>query len=176
MGGSYYRHQLEDFLKTLDVKADLVLDVGGGQKSIKGRTKSWDVKECQVLDLPEYDLNLPFAYPRQANVLFCLEVFEYLINPVVGMQNIANLLKKDGRAIITFAFVYPFHNEIEFDSLRYTETGVKRLTELVGLKVDKMTKRKTKTDTLVRYYQEDGMKMAKHQDHNVTGFILEAIK
>lgn len=48
---SYFRIQTEAWLKTLDIKADRVLDVGGSQKPIKGRTKSWEVKDYKILDL-----------------------------------------------------------------------------------------------------------------------------
>jgi SAM-dependent methyltransferase len=48
---SYHRVQTEAWLKSIDVKADRVLDVGGAQNPIKGRTKSWEVKEYKILDL-----------------------------------------------------------------------------------------------------------------------------
>ena len=40
--------QLEDWIKTLDVSGS-VLDIGGSQNPIKGRTKSWDVNEYKIL-------------------------------------------------------------------------------------------------------------------------------
>lgn len=171
--GSYYRQQLEDYLKTLDVNAETVFDIGGAQKTIKGRTKSWKVKDLYTYDMPKYDLNEPQVHEKKADIVFCLEVFEYLINPIQAMKNIADALKPGGTAIVTFQFVYPLHNEVEFDSLRYTETGVKRLAEKAGLKINKVIKRKAKTGTLVKYFAEDGMRPAKGHDHGVTGFIVE---
>lgn len=178
---SYYRQQLETYLKTLDVAGDVV-DVGGKQKTIKGRTKTWNVQNYTCLDVPEYDLNLsqPSNYPGAAagsfDLAFCLEVFEYLLIPTVAIQNIYQLLKPGGKAIISFAFIYPLHNEVEFDTLRFTETGVKRLAEYAGFKIENIIKRRPKTPTLLKYYQEDGMRAAKGHDHNVTGFIAEMIK
>lgn len=174
--GSYYRQQLEDYLKTVDVKAEMVYDVGGKQKPVQGRTKTWNVKEYQILDIPEYDLNNAQPSRRQGDFVFCLEVFEYLIDPVTAIKNISSLLHPGGRAIVSFAFVYPYHNEIEWDSLRYTETGVKRLAEIGSLKVEKVHRRKTKTGSLTKYYAEDGMRPVKGYDHNVTGFIVELRK
>jgi len=49
---SYSRIQLEEYLKTIHVKGS-VLDIGGIQNTIKGRTKSWDVIDYQILDLKE---------------------------------------------------------------------------------------------------------------------------
>lgn len=171
---SYYRDQLENYLKTLDVKADLVLDIGGQQKPIQGRTKNWDVKKCLILDKPEFDLEIPDTlHGYNADWVFCLEVFEYLIEPVTAMKNIAACLKVGGKAIISFPLIYPVHNEVEFDSLRYTLGGIKRLAEKAKLVVKNVTTRKAKSKTLVNYYNEDGMKAAKGLDHNITGYIVE---
>ena len=173
---SYYRQQLENYLQGLDVEADLLYDIGGKQKSAKGRTKTWKVKELVCLDIPEYDLNEPQNLDKKADFVLCLEVFEYLINPLQAMRNIANALKVKGVAIVSFPFVYPIHNEVEFDSLRYTLSGIKRLADKAGLKIIDVSYRKCKTSTLVKYYEEDGMKMAKGHNHHITGYIIKFVK
>jgi len=173
---SYYREQLEIYLSRLEVKAELLYDIGGAQKSAKGRTKTWNVKESICLDLPDYDLNEPQKHERKADFVLCLEVFEYLIDPLQAMRNIADSLKKGGTAIISYPLVYPLHNEVEFDSLRYTLTGIKRLAGKAGLDVAEIIPRKAKTETLVRYYREDGMKMAKGHEHGITGYIIKFVK
>jgi len=169
---SFYRDQLENYLKTIDVKTETVFDVGGKEKPVKGRTKSWTVKNYEILDIPEHDLNVLFPNPKQCNLIFCLEVFEYLIDPVTAMKNIKNMLTKGGEAIVSFPLVYPVHNDVNFDSLRFTETGVKRLAKHVGLTVKSINYRKTRTNSLVKYYSEDGMKMAKGINHDITGYIV----
>jgi len=169
---SYYREQLESYLKQIDVNAGIVLDVGGKQKPVKDRTKSWNVSQYEILDLPEHNLDEPFNYHTQADFVFCLEVFEYLIIPTTAMKNIANLLKPGGKACVTFPFIYPLHNEVEFDSLRYTKSGIVRLAKYAGLNVEKIMERKTKTNSLVKYYSEDGMRAAKGHNHSVTGYIV----
>jgi len=169
---SFYRDQLENYLKTIDVKAETVFDVGGKEKPVKGRTKSWIVKNYEILDIPEHDLNVLFPNPKQCNLIFCLEVFEYLIDPVTAMKNIKNMLTKGGEAIVSFPLVYPVHNDVAFDSLRFTETGVRRLAKYVGLTVKSINYRKTRTNSLVKYYSEDGMKMAKGMNHDITGYVV----
>jgi len=169
---SFYRDQLENYLKTIDVKTETVFDVGGKEKPVKGRTKSWTVKNYEILDIPEHDLNVLFPNPKQCNLIFCLEVFEYLIDPVTAMKNIKNMLTNGGEAIVSFPLVYPVHNDVNFDSLRFTETGVKRLAKHVGLTVKSINYRKTRTNSLVKYYSEDGMKMAKGINHDITGYIV----
>jgi 2-polyprenyl-3-methyl-5-hydroxy-6-metoxy-1,4-benzoquinol methylase len=172
---SYYREQLESYLKTLDITANIVFDFGGKQKPIKGRTKSWNVKEYEIFDIPEYNLGTELKLPKKADMIFCLEVFEYLIEPVTAMRNIKNHLNPKGNAIISFPLIYPLHNEVEFDSLRYTISGVKRIVEKCGLKINKVTNRKTKTKNLEQYYKDDGMKCAKGFEHNITGYIVDII-
>lgn len=183
---SYYRQQLEDWLKELDVKSDTVLDIGGAQNPVKGRTKSWDVKKYYILDLyTEYHINLDeqltnvnlLKFGEEADVIFCLEVFEYLISPLLALKNIEEFLKSDGRAYITFAFTYPHHNELEMDSLRYTEPGIKRLAEAIGLRITNTWYRRDKSGLLKSFYAMDGMRMAKeYPNHDVTGFIVELTK
>lgn len=173
---SWYRHQLEAWLAELDVKAGTVLDIGGKQGEVKKRTKSWDVKEYKVLDIPEFDIEKNRIF-EEADIIFCLEVFEYLINPLEAMKNIKLTLKKGGKAYITFAFAYPHHNELELDSLRYTETGIKRIVNKVGLKVTDIRYRTDRTGLLKAFYQEDGMHPSKqYHHHDVTGFIVEVTK
>lgn len=176
---SWYRQQLEDWLKTLDVKADTVLDIGGKQGPVKGRTKSWDVKDYTILDLPEYDLEdtmLVFKTEKRAEVIFCLEVFEYLIDPFTALNNIWVLLKEGGKTYISIPLVYPVHNEVELDSLRYTENGFKRICEAAGLKAEVVEYRKTCSDKLTNYYADDGMHPAKGIDHEVTGYIFKVVR
>ena len=170
---SFYREQLEKYLSELNINAETVLDVGGRHKPVQGRTKSWNVKNYFILDLPEYDLDEEIKFEHKGDFIFCLEVFEYLINPLQGMKNIANLLKKGGKAIISFPLVYPVHNEVEKDSLRFTESGIRRLATKAGLSVEKVNYRKTKTNTLTQYYADDGMRMAKGVNHQITGYICE---
>lgn len=177
MASSYYRQQLEDYLKTLEVNYPSVVDVGGAQKPVKGRTKTWNVKEYDIIDKDDYDLDvLQKDCIKKYDAIFCLEVFEYLIEPVVAMKNLSNLMINGGYLLATFQFVYPVHNEIEFDSLRYTLSGVKRISEKADLKIKKVIERKAKTPTLVKYFSEDGMRSAKGINHSVTGYIVEFTK
>lgn len=181
---SYYREQLENWLKTLDVKADCVLDIGGAQGPVKDRVRSWDVKDYVIADLPETNAeikidmnNCDYRDNRGFDIIFCLEVFEYLYNPEEGIKNIFNFLKYGGKAYVTFAFIYPHHNELEVDSLRYTEPGIKRLANNAELKITNTWYRRDRSGLLQQFYSADGMKRAKqYPNHDVTGFIVEFTK
>lgn len=145
---SYYREYLEKFLKTIDVKADRVLDIGGGSNPVKGRTKSWDVKEYEIWDnkaegqkrKPDliFDLNFPEVFGEAEiadpfDIIFCLEVSEYLYRPLTALRFIREKLKGfDSMVYLTFCSQYPVHNPREIDYLRYTRRGAEKLLQEAG--------------------------------------------
>lgn len=131
---SYYRDQLEKWLKQINVSADSVLDVGGGENPIKNRVASWNVKKYRILDneaqfRPDIfgDLNYLIDIDAPYDVLFCLEVFEYVWNPVQAIENLSDFLKPGGTAYISFPTIYPLHNPPGMDYMRYTKNGVEKL-------------------------------------------------
>lgn len=150
MAQSYYRKYLEDYLAGLEIKADCILDVGGSQLPVKGRTKTWDVKEYLIADLenphqgekPDYifDLNYGLEYEynpvdKEYDIVFCLEVFEYVIDPICAMQNLSFLTKQNGILYITFPFLYPLHRPEGLDMLRYNKNSVYKLLKENGFEV-----------------------------------------
>lgn len=175
---SYYRDQLEQYLKTLDIKADRVLDVGGLAKPIKDRVKSFEVKEYGILDLPDWDIEKEKnEHNYQAEVIFCLEVMEYVFNPIQAIKNLNSILKQDGDLYITFCFSYPHHNPAETDMLRYTEWGARKLLNESGFEIKELHYRIDKTGLLEAFYRSDGMRASKeYAHHNATGFIIKARK
>ena len=186
---SSYRNSLNNWLANLDVKASRVLDIGGSQLSLPKRVKSWDVGEYLIADLPEphedspkpdieMDLNkhVSLGDRYKADLIFCLEVFDYIYDPMMAMQNISNRLFEGGTAWVSFPFAYPTHNPIEDDMLRYTEFAIYKLAESVGLRVEEIIKRRPETDLLNQFYRAERMRAAKHYDHNVTGFIAKLCK
>lgn len=169
---SWYRSQLEQWLKKLVVDADIVLDVGGKQNPAKGRTKSWNVKKYEILDLPEFDLHEDIYYIK-ADLIFCLEVFEYLYDPMTALGTIGTMLADNGKAYISAPLVYPVHNETDRDCLRYTENGFKRMCLLNELKCEVAEYRRDSSGYLTQLYKADGMKVAQGFDHSITGYIFE---
>jgi len=73
-------------------------------------------------------------YPRNTfDVAFCLEVFDYVYDPITAMKNIAWFLKKGGIAYITYNLMYPDHNPAGMDCLRYTKNAIEKYLELSGM-------------------------------------------
>lgn len=184
---SSYRLELNRWLSSLDVKADKVLDIGGSQEQIKGRTKSWDVGEYLVADLPEphkdspkpdveLDLNKPTASLREYDLIFCLEVFDYIYDPMTAFKNIERLLRTGGEAWVTFPSVYPLHQPVEDDALRYMLGGIKKLAEAAGLTVEEIIYRRPETNGWQEFISAERMRAAKHEDHAFTGIIVRFSK
>jgi SAM-dependent methyltransferase len=183
---SSYRLTLEKFLSELDVKAEKVLGIGDAQKPTKGRTKSWDVKEYLIADLPqphadspkpdiELDLNTtPMVSDDygEYDLIFCLEVMDYIFNPIDAFRRMKSLLKSGGIAWLSFPSQYPLHQPVEDDALRYMPGGIKKLARSVGLEIIQMIPRRTETDAIYRAFRAERMRCAKHEDHNISGWIV----
>jgi hypothetical protein len=207
--GSYSRSQLENWMKTIDVPVGTrVLDIGGAQKAALARTKTWCADDYKVLDLPNpHEAHVPVdieadieddwmgadegdngamydmlaEYRGKFNIVFCLEVSEYWINPLQALQNIKSLMQKGGTLYISFHFVYPMHNPWSQDCLRYTRAGVMRLLEASGFKEIEISTRTTGVAELINFYKAEGMKMAEGDpeyplDHEAVGWLIKCKK
>lgn len=172
---SYYRQQLEDWLQKLAVDAPSVFDVGGAQGEVSSRCFSFKCRDYKVLDLPEYDLQRPDnTETDRAQIVFCLEVFDYIKDPVMAFENLYKLTMLGGTIYATFPFIYPHHNELEAEGLRYSEQSIRWLAEKSKLKIKSIAYRIDKSGLLQSFYSADGMHPAKeYHHHNVTGFIVE---
>lgn len=187
---SSYRQELDKWLRSHDVKAHKLLDIGGSQLPLKGRTATFDVDFYQIADLPHphvdspkpgiiLDLNFPTLTEddkEKYDAIYCLEVFDYIWNPVDAMKTIHDLLAPGGIAWITFPTVYPHHQPVEDDALRYMRGGIEKLCKFTGLQIIEMIPRRPETDAVEQLWRRERMRAAKHFDHNVTGWIVEVQK
>lgn len=69
------------------------------------------------------------------DVIFCLEVFDYIWNPVQACENLMYMLKPGGTLVVTFPFIYPNHNPTDADMLRYTRQGAEKLLNRAGFSI-----------------------------------------
>lgn len=184
---SYYRDQLEEWLGQLDIRVDYVLDIGGGANPVEKRLGEWEVRYYRILDnnlegefCPYYEADLSNSWMGRgiepADAVFCLEVFEYVFDPVTAIENIASVTKPGGVAYITFPFVYPWHEPKGRDCLRYTRAGVETLLKIAGFKKWEIDARVDRSGKLEEFFREDGMHPAKGEAHNVTGWMVKAWK
>lgn len=193
--GSFYKQQLNDFVSNQEVIGDIVFDIGGAQHPIKGRTLTWNVGDYKIIDLAEPHVTLQepdiaqdmnchldnksFAgYLGMVDIIYCLGVFDYVINPNIAMDNITKLLSKNGHAWVEYPLVYPIHNPIDDEGCRYSEGCIRRLAKQAGLNIAEIIYKRPKPDNhyLLQFYSADGMRAAKGVDHNVTGYIVRLTK
>ena len=191
---SYSREQLEKWVKKIDITDKKVLDIGGGQLPVLGRAKG-EPKEYKILDLKkphqknatidiEIDLNSLYCgvymidYKNSFDTVFCLEVMEYIYNPVQAIENIRYFLKENGTLYISFHFLYPIHNPKEQDYLRYTEWGVKKLlTELDFEIIDFKYKGLKCFNSYNMMNNFEGNKGSKdYEHHNASGYLIKCKK
>jgi len=177
---SNYRDKLESWLKEIEVEAESVFDVGGKELPVKDRVKSWEVKEYKILDLPEYDINVRHDdYYMESNIVFCLEVMEYIWQPKIAIQNLYDLLIDEGLLYITFPFLYPIHQPVDVDYLRYTKHGAIKLLTEAEFKILDIIPRTMKPEgqALMRQFRiAEGMHAAKGIVHNELGWIIKCQK
>lgn len=186
---SSYRIELDNFLKEQRVNTHTIFDVGGAQLPVKDRLDECIYSEYKIIDLPDphKDSQKPdIAFNLEedhwgkdkpkANVVFCLEVFDYIVLPDVALSNLANMLKPGGIAYVTFPFIYPTHQPLEAEGLRYTENAIRRLAKIAGLRVSYIVPRRPETNLLTSFYSAERMRIAKGYDHDVTGWICEFAK
>lgn len=187
------REQLENWLKTLEVKGK-VLDIGGSVQTLEGRVKNFKPTEYLIMDNgaekdshekwnePDYSVSIE-SFGNQTiadsknkfDQIFMIEVSEYLINPLMAVTNSHYMIKKGGKFYSSWHFVYPKHQPEETDFLRYTDWGVRKLHEIAGFKDIKITPRYAEND-LAGFYRAERMRGMKGIEHNIIGYMCEALK
>lgn len=186
---SNYREHLENYLRTLEIKADRVLDMGGASNPVKNRVKSWEVSQYIIADNGQetgsYDIKLDLNKPINEiiadsfDVVFCLEVFEYVWNPDQAMRNLSRALKEGGDIYVSFPLIYPVHNPKAYDYTRYTKDGFIRLLEENYLRPESIIPRKM-TDEGKMFWKNfivaEGMHASKGITHDELGYIIKANK
>ena len=188
--GSSYRASLESWLKDLSIDCETVIDLGGSQLPVNNRVKSFKCNNYYILDMnmphkveqppiATIDLNNSATnqqgsgYMGFGDVVFCLEVFEYIYRPEVALNWIRKFLNKNGTAYVTFPFMYPMHEPMADDCLRYTLSGITKLAHLADLDIISVIPRRPETDQLLRFFSVERLRAAKGHDHNVLGWIVE---
>ena len=170
------RQDLESWIKTLDVSGK-VLDIGGSQFPVKGRTKTWAVEEYKIMDLlfphevkqkPDYICSIEErGYLRvplnHFDTIFCLELMEYVIDPMAVLENIMKLGNDTCTVYITTHQLYGLHKPKGEDCLRYSRNGFERLCNRTGWVVAECIPREISfhgKQWLKQFYGAEGMKIS----------------
>ena len=120
------RNKLESWLKTIDVRGKSVIDIGGTSLPVKNRTQ-YPIEDYHILDIKEErkgvhadyvaDLNEIITHIPKFDVGFCLEVMQFLYNPLMTLKNMRMMCDT---LYINF-HLYHIPCKPGTDYLRYTE-------------------------------------------------------
>lgn len=190
---SFYRNQLEKWLKKIEVDSLAVLDIGGSANPVKDRVKSFKADKYHILDnlneetyhgkwtKPDFvvDIQEDMGFVRTYDIIFCLEVAEYLYNPLKALQNIYGLLKSGGILYMSFPTIYPVHEPVKSDCLRYTYFGICTLLNKAGFR-NLVIERRVATkgiNKLAKFYSMEEMRAVKRDDIIFDiGYLVKANK
>ncbi len=123
----------EQILKNID-KDDNVLDIGKGMrdkfdKIINKSIETLDVNHFE--DYPDivFDLcdDLDESLKSKYDKIICLAILEHVYDPFKAVNNIRNMLKKNGVVFGYVPFLYQYHapNNLKFqDYFRFTKDGL----------------------------------------------------
>ena len=190
------RTQLNQWLRTINIKADRVLEVGAGSNPVINKVKSWNVGNYKTFDNnlqgdcnPDFRIDLNHLENKgttiknvikySPNIIFCLEVMEYIYKPYSVLRFFHDALAKNGVLYISFHTIYPVHEPYKYDSLRYTKWGIINLLKDAGFKKWKIASRDATEgkDSLVSFYKKEKMWALKKSDLITdTGYLVKAFK
>lgn len=182
---SVYKDQLNAFVAEQEVRADVLFDIGGAQNPIKGRTKKWIVNDYKIIDLEtphaekqhpdiEHDMNRVWERNLKADVIYCLGVTDYIINPNIFCDNIAKMLSERGHAWIEWPLFYGHHEPLWDEGCRYSEGCIMRLLEQSGLELLEIIRKPAGNPYLLEFMRQDGQRLSKNYAyHDTTGFITK---
>jgi len=155
--------------------------------------KSHDVKEIVTIDVDEkykpdvvMDVNLPRKHQlsvleqekleKKFDDIFTFELWEYIWNPMQALGTFSDLLKDGGRLWISAPFIYPTHNPMDMDYLRYTEYFWQKVLPEFGFEIEEYDRRVWRDSSpFITACTRDGMRPARnYKFHNMTGHLIIA--
>jgi len=132
--------------KLADRERGTLVDLGCGRQPYRSlcgglfkRIIAADLNVRSRIDVRLDVSGLPFKDEAFDVVLFT-EVIEHVHESTRAISEIRRVLKKEGRVLITWPFMYPLH-ELPHDYIRYSEFGMQYLLESAGLRIEVLSRR-----------------------------------
>lgn len=186
------RKQLEAWLNNIEVTGN-ILDIGGSQNPIFNRIKFDKNTKFTIMDLaqphenkqqPDIVADINELYEKRNeqkyDVVFMIEVSEYLYDPMRAFQNVWYELKKDGVFYLSTHWLYGYHNPKGFDYLRYSKDGIEKLLKDAGFEIEYVKPRfmsDHSRNLLYSFYKSEGMRMLYDEPETYhSGHMIKAIK
>jgi SAM-dependent methyltransferase len=119
---------IDEFLETLPIGSLRALEVSGDTHG----HMPW--KSHQVLHFPVFDLCTQDSLEPAADVVFCEQVLEHVVDPMQAVRNLYSLTVPGGFTVISVPFLIRIHLEPE-DHWRFSPTGLQLLVSRAGFEV-----------------------------------------
>lgn len=145
-----HREVIKEWLKTIILRDQFVVDWGSGSKPVSRYTTNYDCAFVTIDKNPlivedrrspihfTHDIQEPFDIVekgyRLCDVAFCIEVLEHVEDPRAVLENIYNNLEQGGVLYLTAPFQFEIHSDDDY--WRYTENGLRLLLGWVGFIVE----------------------------------------
>ena len=135
-----HRENIKDMLHGIDVQDKMIIDWGCGTKKVTKYTKGNPLEYFSIDKLDHVsadmvaDISDYVVLERAYDIAFCMEVLEHVKYPHMVFQNIFLNLKKGGELYMSVPFLFPVHSQEDY--WRFTDQGLKFLTENAGFKID----------------------------------------
>ena len=122
---------IEGFVSGLAPGSLDALEISGNRHAYRG-FRSW-----RSLSYPEFDLCRPPTTMLAADLVFCEQVLEHVLEPSAAMDTLRELVRPGGHLIVNTPFLIRIHRE-PGDYWRFTADGLRRLLEKAGLEIVRM--------------------------------------
>jgi len=160
----------------IDCKPDFNLDLN----QIRFSDKNGWISKAGPQTTPDINNKvIKKVFKYSPNIIFCLEVMEYIYKPETVLKFFYDILAPGGVLYISFHTIYPVHEPYEYDSLRYTKWGIIHLLEEVGFSKWEVTPRTaTKgSEELKKFYKKEKMFALKNSElpYDI-GYFVKAMK
>lgn len=139
---SLKRKAIGDWIRSQNIEADKVVDIGIGVNPVKRWIEEIKFKEYITVDIQDkFNPNIILDIGKEisfyeieplldADCVFLIETLEHILDPLLALKNINKILKVDGILYLTVPFVNPIHDDWDF--YRFTKEGIESLVLKAG--------------------------------------------
>lgn len=182
------RKQLNEYLSQIVIRKGRVADVGCSNKPNSRMCGVFEPDEYikfDVGDNPEadekMDLNKEYKdirFKDYFDYVFCTEVWEYMLEPQTGANNLYHITKPGGVLFLSAVFIYPHHGKDDY--MRPTDIGLNEWFTRAGFTNIEFFERKAAEPELLRaFYSSEEMHSneLRSKDYNFpVGYFMRAEK
>ena len=118
----------------------IILDVGAGRGDFAELFENHHYLALDIYPYPEVDLACDLAQvnpfkPGSFDAILLMNVLEHVYEPVVLLQQLAQLLKPGGLLVVAVPFMVKMH-QLPVDFNRYTQFSLQRMADDLGMAVE----------------------------------------